>query len=95
MITKCPVCGDGLIRKKYISKKDGTEQEFLSHETWVKDAPQCAYKTPFLNFLGQPLSDDQVKELIEDGKTKKLVTIKVPLKLEDGKVSIDYAALKK
>ena len=93
MITKCPVCGDDLVRRKYI--KDGVEKEFISHANWKKDEPQCSYKTPFLNFLGTTLTDDQIKELIEDGKTKKPVTVKVPLKLEDGKVSIDYSALKK
>lgn len=92
MITKCPNCGDELYRRKYI--KDGVEKEFLSHKNWSKDQPQCEYKTPFINFLGTNLSDDQLKELIENGKTKKPVTIKVPLKLEDGKVSIDYAALR-
>lgn len=93
MITKCPICGDNLIRKRYI--KDNVEREFISHETWKKDEPQCEFKTPFLNFLGTTLTDDQVKELIETGKTKKPITIKVPVKFEDGKVSIDYSALKK
>ena len=92
-ITKCPKCGDELERRKYI--KDGVEREFLSHKNWKKDEPQCAYRVPFLTFLGTSLSDTQIKELIETGKTKNPVTIKVPLKLEDGKVSIDFSAIKK
>lgn len=93
IITKCPKCQDNLIRRKYV--KDGVEREFLAHEHYDKDAEtKCDYNF-WLNFLGTTLSDEQVKELIETGKTKKPVTIKVPLKYENNKVSIDFDALKK
>lgn len=77
--------------------KDDEEREFLAHEHYDKNAEDKCDFSFFLNYLGTKLSDQEVKELIETGKTKKPVTLKVPLKysLEEGKVSIDYAALKK
>lgn len=94
-ICKCPKCGDSLIRRSYISKKDNEEKEFLAHEHFDKDATEKCDFGFFLNFMGTKLSDQEVKDLIETGKTKKPVTIKVPLKYVDGKVSIDYEALRK
>lgn len=93
VVTKCPDCGDDLIRRKYM--KDGIEKEFLSHATYDKDATDKCEFSFWLNFLGTNLTDEQVKELIETGKTKKPVTLKVPLKYENRKTSIDYDALRK
>lgn len=93
VITKCPKCGDDLVRRKYV--KDGVEREFLSHANYNKDAEERCDFNFWLNFLGTNLNDDQVKELIETGKTKKPVTIKMPLKYESGKVSMDFSGLRK
>ena len=93
VITKCPKCGDELVRRKYV--KDGVEREFLSHANYNKDAEDKCDFNFWLNFLGTTLSDEQVKELIETGKTKKPVTIKMPLKYEGGKVSMDFDSLRK
>lgn len=92
MICKCPKCGDGLSRKQI--NKNGKDFEFLSHDNWTKDGDLCDFNF-FLNFMGTTLTDEQVKELIEDGKTKKPVTIKIPLKFENGKTSMDFDSLKK
>ena len=44
----------------------------------------------FPTFMGTKLSDEVIRELIEKGQTNKPVTIKVHLKMEDGKVRMDF-----
>lgn len=92
-ITKCPKCGDTLVRKSYM--KDGKEREFLAHEHYDKDAEDKCDFNFFLNFMGTKLSDKEVKELIENKKTSGSVKIEIPLKYVGGKVQMDFSGFKK
>ena len=87
MICKCPNCGGELTRKKYTDKNTNKEREFIGCSNW-KDQ-ECKFFL-FPNFLGTELTDEQLKDLIENGQTSKRVTIKPKLKFEDNRIKIDY-----
>ena len=86
VITKCPLCGGDLIRNRFM--KDNVERESIGCTNW-KDK-NCKYML-FPNYFDTKLSDETMKQLIENGKTSKPVSIKVNLKLEDGKIKMDFS----
>ena len=87
VICKCPACGGDIRRVRY--SKDGQDKEFIGCSNYKE--LNCDYKAPFPTYMGAKLSDEVLKELIENGKTNKPVSIKVYLKMEDGRVKMDFS----
>lgn len=85
-ICKCPKCGGDLRRIKYM--KDGEEKEFIGCSNFKEKG--CKNSVP-TQYFGTRLTDEQIKDLVEKGKTSKPVSIKVNLKLEDDKVKMDFS----
>ncbi|QUH22009.1 hypothetical protein [Alkaliphilus sp. B6464] len=86
VICKCPKCEGELRRIRYI--KDDKELEFIGCSNFKEKG--CKYSVPTAYF-DTKLSDEVIKQLIENGKTNKPISIKVNLKLEDGKVRMDFS----
>lgn len=88
VICKCPKCGGDLQRIRYI--KDDVEHEFIGCSNFRNEENQCKFTLP-AKFFNTKLSDNVIKDLIEKGRTSKPVSIKVNLKLEDGKIRMDFS----
>lgn len=86
IICSCPLCGGDIRRVRYV--KDGEEREFIGCSNYKEK--KCEFRGPFPTFMGTKLSDNVIRELIEDGKTSKPVSIKVHLKMEDDRVRMDF-----
>lgn len=86
VITKCPLCGGDLRRNRYM--KDGVEKESIGCSNWKEK--ECKFFM-FPSYFGTKLSDETIKELIEDGQAKKPVSIKVYLKMVDNKIKMDFS----
>lgn len=86
VICKCPKCGGDIKRVRY--SKDGQDREFIGCSNYKEK--NCDFRGPYPIFMRTKLSDDVIKELIEKGQTSRPVSIKVHLKMEDGKVKMDF-----
>lgn len=86
VICTCPKCGGDIRRVRY--NKDGQDREFIGCSNYKEK--NCDFRGPFPTFMETKLSDAVLKELIEDGKTSKPVSIKIHLKMEDGRVRMDF-----
>lgn len=86
VICKCPNCGGDIRRVRY--SKDGQDREFIGCSNYKEK--NCDFRGPFPTFMGAKLSDEVIRELIEKGETSKTVSIKVHLKMEDGRVKMDF-----
>jgi len=86
VICKCPKCGGNIRRVRY--SKDGQDREFIGCSNYKEK--NCDFRGPFPTYMGTKLSNEVIRELIEDGKTSKPLSIKVYLKMEDEKVRMDF-----
>ena len=84
-ICKCPNCGGELRRVRYMKGEE--EKEFIGCSNYKEK--ECKFTVPTAYF-GAKLSDEVIKQLVEDGKTNKPVSMKINLKFEDGKVKINF-----
>lgn len=84
-ICKCPLCDGYLVRKKYM--KDGEEKEFIGCTNWKETGCKGSFPS---QYLGSKLSDATIKELVENGETKKPVSLKIKLRMEDGKIKMNF-----
>lgn len=86
VIAKCPSCGGDLRRNRFM--KDDVEREMIGCSNWKEK--ECKYSFSS-NYFDTKLSDESIKQLIETGRTTKPVSIKVNLKVEGGKLKMDFS----
>jgi len=86
VIAKCPLCGGDLTRNRFM--QNDVEREMIGCSNWKEK--ECKFKFS-ANYFDTKLSDETIKQLIENGKTTKPVSVKVNLKVEDGKIKMDFS----
>lgn len=85
VIAKCPSCGGDLSRKRYV--KDDVEKDFIGCSNYKEKDCKFTFST---SYFETKFSDETIKQLLEQGKTTKPVSIKVNFKMEDGKIKMDF-----